>query len=76
MRNEISEIEELHVDILKDGKLVYDLPSLEEIRETRKKDVERLDPGVKRFVNPHFYHVSLSNKMWNTKEELVEKLKS
>jgi len=76
MRNEISNIEELHVDILKDGKLVYDLPTLEEIRETRKKDVDRLDPGVKRFVNPHFYHVSLSDKLWDTKERLVEKLKS
>ena len=76
LRNKISEIEELHVDILKDGKLVYELPTLEEIRETRKKDVDRLDPGVKRFVNPHFYHVSLSNKLWDTKEQLVKNMKS
>ena len=75
-KNEISELEELHVDILKDGKLVYDLPTLEEIRETRKKDIDRLDPGVKRFVNPHFYHVSLSNKLWNAKEKLVEKMRA
>lgn len=75
LKKDISNIEELQIDILKNGKLVYDTPSLEEIRETRKKDIERLDPGVKRFVNPHYYHVSLSNKLWETKEELIYKLK-
>jgi len=76
LRNEISELEELHIDILKDGKLVYELPTLEQIRKTRIKDIDSLDPGVKRFVNPHFYHVSLSKKLWDTKEQLVEKLKA
>jgi nicotinate phosphoribosyltransferase len=76
LRNEISELEELHIDILKDGKLVYELPALEEIRKTRMKDIGRLDPGVKRFVNPHFYHVSLSKKLWDTKEQLVKRMKS
>ncbi len=75
-QREISAIEDLHVDIIKEGKVVYELPSLEEIRATRKMDINRLDPGVKRFVNPHFYHVSLSDKMWKTKEQLIKNLES
>ncbi|MFN3308864.1 MAG: hypothetical protein ACK44E_06595, partial [Anaerolineales bacterium] len=45
----------------------------EEIRAKREKDVERLDPGVRRMMYPHIYHVSLSQKLWNLKQELIEK---
>ncbi|MCA9870991.1 MAG: hypothetical protein KC487_11530, partial [Anaerolineae bacterium] len=37
----------------------------------RQADVAQLDAGVKRFVNPHIYHVSLSDKLWNLKQELI-----
>ena len=33
--------------------------------------MDRLDPGVKRFVNPHVYHVSLSERLWATKRDLI-----
>ncbi|MGQ9517265.1 MAG: nicotinate phosphoribosyltransferase [Anaerolineae bacterium] len=71
-RDEIAGIEPLLVDILSEGKLVYDLPSIEEIRALRRADVERLDAGVKRLVNPHIYHVSLSEGLWNLKQELIQ----
>jgi len=45
-RDDVSEIEPLKVDILKEGKLVYALPSIEQMRERRQADVARLDPGV------------------------------
>ena len=54
-----------------DGKLVYDLPALEEIRQRRIQDVESLDPGIRRLVNPHIYHVSLSQELWNLKQEMI-----
>jgi nicotinate phosphoribosyltransferase len=73
-REEISEIEPLLVEVLVEGKQVYDLPSIETIREVREKDVERLDPGVRRLMNPHIYHVSLTRKLWNYKQELIQKL--
>jgi nicotinate phosphoribosyltransferase len=70
--NEVSEIEPLLVDVLREGKLVYDLPSLDAMREQRKADVSRLDPGVRRLVNPHVYHVSLTQRLWDLKQGMIE----
>ncbi len=69
---EVAEIEPLLVDILTEGRLVYDLPSIEEIRERRKADVSRLDPGVRRLMNPHIYHVSLTERLWDLKQALIQ----
>jgi nicotinate phosphoribosyltransferase len=74
-RDDVSEIEPLMVDVLKEGELVYDLPSIEEMRERRQADMERLDPGVKRLVNPHIYHVSLTERLWNLKQTLIESVR-
>lgn len=70
-RSDLSLVEPLLVDVLVEGKRVYELPSLEEIRKLRKQDVERLDSGVRRIVNPHIYHVSLSQKLWDLKQTLI-----
>jgi nicotinate phosphoribosyltransferase len=70
--DEISQIEPLLSRILIDGELVYELPSIEEMRERRQADLDRLDPGIKRIINPHIYHVSLSQKLWDLKQELIE----
>jgi nicotinate phosphoribosyltransferase len=56
---------------LSNGELVYDLPPLEQIRERRANDIGRLHLGVKRMMNPHIYHVSLSGSLWQLKEELI-----
>jgi nicotinate phosphoribosyltransferase len=71
-RDEMSEAEPLLVDILQEGKLVYDLPSIEAMRERRQADLARLDLGVKRLMNPHRYHVSLSARLWDLKQELIQ----
>jgi nicotinate phosphoribosyltransferase len=70
-RESISEIEPLLVDVLRDGQLVAELPPIEELRARRDKDVNRLDPGVRRLMNPHIYHVSLSERLWNKKQDLI-----
>lgn len=70
-RSDLSLIEPLLVDVLDDGKLVYDLPSVEELRKVRISDVERLDAGVRRIMNPHIYHVSLSQRLWDLKQQLI-----
>lgn len=75
-RDGISKTEPLLVEILREGDKVYDFPSIEEIRRQRTEDIERLDSGVRRIVNPHFYHVSLSDKLWNLKQDLVKSLKN
>ncbi|MFO7890340.1 MAG: nicotinate phosphoribosyltransferase [bacterium] len=74
-KEEISNVEELLVPILKNGKQVYDFPDIEEMRNKRDADLECLDAGVKRIINPHRYHVSLTLPLWRTKQELLESLK-
>jgi nicotinate phosphoribosyltransferase len=70
-QKDISHIEPLLVDVLREGKLVYTFPSIEEIRKVRRRDIERLDAGVKRLMNPHLYHVSLTQKLWDLKQEMI-----
>jgi nicotinate phosphoribosyltransferase len=69
---EKSRIEPLLEDVMKDGKVVCDLPSLEKIRGKREEDMQFLYPGVKRIMNPHHYHVSLTEKLWSLKQNLVK----
>jgi nicotinate phosphoribosyltransferase len=71
-REEIQTVEPLLVTVLEEGKAVGDSPTIQEMRVRRQADVDRLDPGVKRFVNPHVYHVSLTVRVWNRKQGLVE----
>jgi nicotinate phosphoribosyltransferase len=75
-REGISKIEPLLVDIMKEGKLVYEFPSIEELKKQRHSDIEKLDSGVRRIINPHVYHVSLSQKLWDLKEGLVSSFKN
>ena len=75
-KENISKIEPLLNDIVVDGKLVYDFPSIEELRKLKEKDIESLDSGVKRLILPHPYHVSLSKKLWDVKQELIESIKN
>lgn len=69
----LAEMEPLLVDIIKDGRVVYDSPGIEAMRNQRDRDLDRLDAGVKRLVNPHIYHVSLTQSLWELKKQLVEK---
>jgi nicotinate phosphoribosyltransferase len=71
-REEIASIEPLLVTVLEQGKLVYDLPSIKEMRTQRDADVRRLDPGVRRLMNPHVYHVSLTERLWELKQRLIQ----
>ena len=62
---------ELQQPIFKDGQLVYRLPSLQEIQDYCKKEVDALWDEVKRFDNPHTYYVDLSQKLWDIKYRLL-----
>ena len=62
---------ELQVPIFLNGELVYDLPTLEEIRAYCKKEVDTLWDEVKRFDNPHQYYVDFSQELWDLRDELL-----
>ena len=63
---------ELQVPVFKDGELVYELPTLEEIRTYCLQQVDTLWDEVKRFDNPHTYYVDLSQKLWDIKYGLLK----
>lgn len=75
-REDISRVEPLLVATIRDGERAFDPPTIEEMRELRRRDLSHLDPGVKRLVNPHVYHVSLSRELWELKERLVGEAKT
>ena len=67
-------LEPLLVEAFRGGKRLFPPLSIEVLRKRRDEDVARLDPGVRRLVNPHIYHVSLTERLFALKEELVRRL--
>ena len=63
---------ELQVPIFVGGKLVYESPSLEQIRTYCLEQVDTLWDEVKRFDNPQNYYVDLSQKLWDIKYGLLK----
>lgn len=63
---------ELQVPIFQGGKLVYDLPKLDDIRNYCAQQVDTLWDEVKRFDNPQTYYVDLSQKLWDIKFDLLK----
>ena len=65
-------VKDLQVPIYKDGRLVYKLPGIEEIKSYCAGQVNLLWDEVKRFENPHTYYVDLSKKLWDIKQQLLK----
>jgi nicotinate phosphoribosyltransferase len=68
-------IEPLYTTVLDAGRRVSPTPDLAELRARREQDVARLDPGVTRLVNPHIYHVSLAENLWQLKQDLIVRMR-
>ena len=63
--------ENMMVPVFRAGRLVYTLPSLEDIRKRCAEQLETLWPEVLRFENPHGYYVDLSDRLWNIRHDLL-----
>ncbi len=70
---DISLIEPMLSEVFREGRIACDLPGLSEIRKTRREDIDKTDPGVIRLINPHRYHVSLTEKLWKLKQAMIRK---
>ena len=62
---------ELLVPIFRNGELVYNQPSFDEIVKYAKSEIDTLWDEITRFENPHNYYVDLSQKLWNCKNYLL-----
>ncbi len=65
------ECRELQVQIFDKGKLVYELPSLQEIQKKCRSEIDLMWSELRRFENPHKYYVDLSEKLWKLKNGLL-----
>ncbi|MGN0693225.1 MAG: nicotinate phosphoribosyltransferase [Oscillospiraceae bacterium] len=63
----------LMVQVFDSGKCVYESPSVGEIREYCARQTDTLWDEVKRFEYPHEYYVDLSQKLWDKKNELLNR---
>jgi len=55
------------------GKQVYDLPSVEEIRAYHKQQINYIWDETLRLLNPQTYFVDLSQDVWDMKQKLIKK---
>lgn len=62
----------LRVQIFEKGKLIYNLPDIEEIKHYCKEQIDALWDETKRFENPQTYYVDLSQKLYDIKKKLIE----
>ncbi|MEM2930990.1 MAG: nicotinate phosphoribosyltransferase [Thermoproteota archaeon] len=62
------------VQIFKEGRLVYRLPKLDEIREKARMELEKLPEEYKRIRNPEAYPVEVSGKIMDLGRQLVKTL--
>ena len=57
---------------MEQGRLLRDVPSLEETRLLVRSGLESFDNSYKRFLNPHIYKVSITEGLRNLKLELIK----
>lgn len=63
--------EELLMDVVAKGEIIYRFPSLEEIRARRKDQLVHLHESYRRLHNPHEYKVGLTFALWQQKEQML-----
>ncbi|MBE5767506.1 MAG: nicotinate phosphoribosyltransferase [Clostridiales bacterium] len=65
-------MKKLLVPIFVEGKLVYESPTLSEIRKYSKNDLLTFWDQYKRLTNPHRYKVDLSDELWMLKHSMLK----
>lgn len=62
--------------IYKSGQLIYDRPNLKKIANYAASELASLWPEYKRELNPQKYPVDLSQKCWDNKRDIIEKVRN
>lgn len=73
--------EQLHSEsllqpIFREGKCVYNLPSLQEIQEFGKKNLAQFPTEVKRFINPDIYQVGFEKNYHEHRLSLIRDIRN
>ncbi len=74
MKFENVDVKELQVPVFENGKLVYDKPSLNEIKDYVSYQLDKqVWEEEQRYENPHIHYVDLSKKLYEVKESMLAK---
>lgn len=66
----------LLVEVFKKGELVYEVPSLSEVKDYANKSIHALWDEYKRILNPEQYPVDLSQKLYDEKMASIKDIRS
>ena len=61
--------------IFRQGKCVYQRPSLQEIHQHTQQELSHFPVGIKRFLNPHVYGVGMEKKLYDLKIHLIKQIR-
>lgn len=70
------ESRDLLVPIFRNGKKVYQTPSLIDIQKTAKAELAHFQSGIRRFINPQEYLVGMEKDLYNLKMDLIHNIRS
>ena len=73
---DITRLESLLEPTLVDGQRVATEEPIETCRARRVADLALLDPGVRRLVNPHIYHVSITDRVKRLQRDLIARARA
>ena len=68
-------IRDIRVQIFDGGKLVYDRPSVKEVQQYCRDQLETIWEETLRFENPQTYYVDLSQKLFDLKHHMIDSYK-
>ena len=69
------EYEDLLKPIFREGKQVYAIPSIYDIKKYHQEQISHFDSSIKRLTNPHIYPVGLEKELYKSKTDLILKLR-
>ena len=65
-------VKRLQQQFIKDGKLIYELPTLKQIQDEVKNNLAKVWDEEKRFSFPHKHYVDLTRKLYDVKCEMLK----
>ena len=68
-------MKELQVPLFKNGKRVYESPSLMDIQKHCREELDTFWDQYKRLLNPQRYKVDLSDSLWMLKNSMIQQLR-
>lgn len=64
----------LQIEMMKNGEIIYNQPSVKEKREYYLDNLSRLNETEIRLINPHYYKVDISDQLYDLKQDLINNL--